>query len=229
MYNLQTWTDTVVYALNNSLSQFLTFLPKLVGAVLIFVIGLLLASLIKTIIMRLLSMAQLEPFAERVGLGKILRSMGTQLTAQEVLGEIIRWAIILIFLVPASEVLGLPQLSNLITGLVNFIPNVVVATVVVMIGAILADILSEIIGGTSHAIGASTANILAVISKWTIIVFAILIALSQLRVAPEIINDLVLGFVAMIALAGGLAFGLGGRDTAAEVLDALKKNLREKR
>ena len=229
MYNLQSWTDTVLLALSNSLSQFLNFLPKLVGSIIIFVIGLLVASLVKSAVMRILTMAQLEPFAERVGLSRLLRGMGTQITAQEVLGEIIRWAIILIFLVPASEVLGLPQLSNLINGLVNYIPNVVIAVIVLMVGAIFADILSEIVGGSSHAIGASTANVLAAISKWTVVVFSVLVALSELNVAPEIINDLVLGFVAMIAIAGGLAFGLGGRDTASEILDSVKRNLREKR
>lgn len=229
MYNVQDWTETVLLALSNSLSQFLNFLPKLVGAIVIFVIGLLIASLVKTLVMRLLSMVQLEPFAERVGLNKILRGMGASITAQEVFGEIIRWAIIFIFLVPASEVLGLPQLSNLINGLVNYIPSVIVAVVVLMVGAIVADILGELVGGTSHAIGASTANVLAVIAKYAVIVFSVMIALSELGIASAIINTLITGMVAMVALAGGLAFGLGGKDTAAEMLDALKRNLKEKR
>ncbi len=228
MYNIQSWTDTVLLALSNSLSQFLNFLPKLVGAIVIFVIGLLIASLIKTLVMRVLTMAQLEPFAEKVGLNKILRGIGTSITAQEVLGEIIRWAIIFIFLVPASEVLGLPQLSSLINGLVDYIPNVIVAVVVLMVGAILADILGELVSGTSHAIGASTANLLGAIAKYAVVVFSIMIALSELGIASTIINTLITGFVAMIALAGGLAFGLGGKDTAADILDAIKRNLKNK-
>lgn len=229
MNNIQSWTDTVLLALSNSLSQFLNFLPKLIGAIVIFAIGLLIASLIKTLVMRLLNMAQLEPFSERVGLTNVLRSLGATLTPQEVLGEIIRWAIIFVFLVPASEVLGLPQLSSLINGLVGYIPNVVVAVAVVMVGAIVADILGELVGGTSHAIGASTANVLAVIAKYSVIVFSVMIALSELGIASAIINTLITGLVAMLALAGGLAFGLGGKDTAAEILEAFKKNLREKR
>ena len=145
------------------------------------------------------------------------------------MGEIIRWAIIFIFLVPASEILGLPQLSSLINGLVDYIPNVIVAVVVLMVGAILADILGELVSGTSQAIGASTANFLGVIAKYSVIVFSIMIALSELGIAATIINTLITGFVAMLALAGGLAFGLGGKDTASELLDSVKKNLREKR
>jgi small-conductance mechanosensitive channel len=229
MYNVQSWTDTVLLALSNSLTQFLNFLPKLVGAIVIFVIGLLIASLIKTLVMRLLTMAQLEPFAERVGLNKVLRGIGASISAQEVLGEIIRWAIIFIFLVPASEVLGLPQLSNLINGLVDYIPNVIVAVVVVMVGAIVADILGELVGSTSHAIGASTANVLSVIAKYSVIVFAIMIALSELGIASRIIETIITGIVVMFALAGGLAFGLGGKDTATDILNSVKRNLQEKR
>ena len=229
MNDFNSWSNTVLAALAGSLSQFLEFLPKLVGAILIFVLGLLVASLIKTAVMRLLGMAQIEPFAERMGLSRVLRGLNTEISTQEVLGEIIRWAIILVFLVPASEVLGLPQLSRLINGLVDYIPNVVVAMIILMIGAVLADIVGEIVGGTSHALGTSTANVLAVTSKYAIIVFAVMIALSELGIAKDIINTLVMGLVGMIALAGGLAFGLGGKDTAAEILDALKGKLRKSR
>lgn len=229
MYDLHSWSDTVLAALAGSLSQFLEFLPKLVGAILIFVLGLLIASLVKTAVMRLLNVAQIEPFAERIGLAKLLRGLNTQISTQEVLGEIIRWAIILVFLIPASEVLGLPQLSQLINGLVDYIPNVIVAMVILMIGAVLADILSEVVGGASHALGASTANVLAVFSKYAVIVFSVMVALSELRIATDIINTLIMGVVGMVALAGGLAFGLGGKDTAAEILDALKKKLRQVR
>ncbi len=229
MDDLQIWSNTVVVALANSLSQFLEFLPKLVGAILIFVLGLLVASLVKTAVMRLLSMAQVEPFAERVGMARLLRGLNAEITPQDILGEIIRWAIILIFLVPASEVLGLPQLSSLINGLVDYIPNVVVAMIVLMVGAIVADILGELIGGASHAVGASTANILAVVSKYAVIVFSVMVALSELGIASQIINTLITGLVAMVALAGGLAFGLGGKDTAAEILDDLKKSLKHRR
>lgn len=229
MNDFNSWSNTVLAALAGSLSQFLEFLPKLVGAILIFVLGLLVASLIKTAVMRLLGMAQIEPFAERMGLSRVLRGLNTEISTQEVLGEIIRWAIILVFLVPASEVLGLPQLSRLINGLVDYIPNVVVAMIILMIGAVLADIVGEIVGGTSHALGTSTANVLAVTSKYAIIVFAVMIALSELGIAKDIINTLVMGLVGMIALAGGLAFGLGGKDTAAEILEALKGKLRKSR
>lgn len=229
MYDLNSWSNTVLAALANSLSQFLEFIPNLVGAILIFVLGLLIASLAKTAVMRLLSVAQIEPFAERVGLSRALRGLNTQISTQEVLGEIIRWGIILVFLVPASEVLGLPQLSELINGLVDYIPNVVVAAVILMVGAIVADILGEIVGGASHALGASTANVLAMVSKYTVIVFSVMVALSELRIATDIINTLITGVVGMVALAGGLAFGLGGKDTAAEVLESIKKKLRQAR
>jgi hypothetical protein len=229
MNDFNSWSNTVLAALASSLSQFLEFLPKLVGAILIFVLGLLVASLVKTAVMRLLGIAQIEPFAERIGLSRLLRGLNTEISTQEVLGEIIRWAIILVFLVPASEVLGLPQLSRLINGLVDYIPNVVVAMAILMIGAVLADIVGEIIGGTSHALGTSTANVLSVTSKYAIIVFATMIALSELGIAKDIINTLVMGLVGMIALAGGLAFGLGGKETAAEILDSLKGKLRKSR
>lgn len=227
MNNIQLWTDTVQTALNNSLVQLLEFIPKLVGAVLIFVIGLLIASLVRAIVVRLLTVAQLEAFTEKVGLNKLLRGFGSQITAQEVLGEIIRWSIIFVFLVPASEILGLGQLSQLINNLVNYIPNVIIAVIILTVGAIIADILGEVVRGTSDAIGASTANLLGVAAKYAVIAFSILIAISELGIAASIINALVWGFVGMMALAGGLAFGLGGKDVAADLLDSLVKSIKK--
>lgn len=229
MYDINSWSNTVLEAVANSLSQFLEFLPRLVGALLIFVLGLLVASLVKTAVIRLLNMAQIEPFAERIGLSKVMRGLNTQISTQEVLGELIRWTIILVFLVPASEVLGLPQLSELINGLVDYIPNVIVASIILMIGAVLADLLGEVIGGASAALGTSTANVLAAVAKYTVIIFSIMVALSELRIATDIINTIITGVVGMIALAGGLAFGLGGKDTAAEMLESFKNKLTKKR
>lgn len=228
MNNFQTWTDTVQQALNTSILQLLEFLPKLIGAILIFTIGLLIASLVRTLVMRLLTVAQLEPFAEKVGLNKILRGIGTQITAQEVIGEIVRWAIIFVFLVPASEVLGLMQLSRLINNLVDYIPSVVVSVVILMVGAIVADILGEVVRGASHAVGTSTSRVMGITAKYAVIIFSVMIALNELGIGSSIILALVWGMVGMIALAGGLAFGLGGKDTAAEILDSFKKTLKQK-
>ncbi len=229
MNNFESWTGPVQVALNNSLVQLLNFVPKLVGSILIFSIGLLIASLARTLVLRLLTVAQLEPFAEKVGLNKILRGIGSQVTAQDVIGEIIRWSIIFVFLVPASEVLGLAQLSQLINNLVDYIPNVVVAVIILMIGAIVADILGEVVRGTSHAVGTSTARVMGITAKYAVIIFSVMIALNELGIGSSIILALVWGMVGMVALAGGLAFGLGGKDTAAEVLESFKRSVKTKK
>jgi hypothetical protein len=134
------------------------------------------------------------------------------------LGELIRWFIILIFLIPAVDQLGLGAVNEVLKSLLLYIPNVVVAVIIVAIGAIFAKIGRDFVTATATGIGADLSNMVGEVARWAIIIFALLAALTQLGVATDLIRIIFTGFVAMIALAGGLAFGLGGRETAEKLL-----------
>lgn len=226
---INTWTDAVVLAVFNSLQKFVDFLPNLIGALIIFTFGWLVAGVLRNLTLRFLKIIQLEPFAEKVGLADALKRAGATLTAPELIAELVKWATVLVFLSPAVEVLGLSQVTSVINSVLLYIPNVLVAVLIIMFGAIFADLTAQFVRGGASALGSSTAHIFAVITKYIIVIFAVLASLSQLGIAQQLIATLFTGLVAMLAIAGGLAFGLGGKDTAAEILENLKQSLQERK
>ena len=227
--NINTWSDAVILTIAQSLQSFGRILPNIVGAVLIFSIGWIIAGIFKRLTLRTLKVLQLEPFAEKVGIANALKKVGATVSPPELIGELIKWIVILVFLAPTVEILGLTQVTSILNSVLLYIPNVLVAVIIVMVGVIFADLTSQFVRGSAVALGAGTSNFLAAISKYAITTFVFLAALTQLGIAQQLIATLFTGFVAMVAIAGGLAFGLGGKDTAVEILEEIKKSLREKR
>ena len=124
------------------------------------------------------------------------------------------WFILLIFLVPAADALGLPTVSNVLSTLVDYIPNVFVAILVLFLGALAATVVADLVRGATASANIGNPNIFAGIARWAIIGFAALVALEQLQISPTLLNVLFGGIVAAVAIAFGLAFGLGGQDAA---------------
>lgn len=222
---VNTWTNAVIVAVANSIQSLLNFLPNIFGAIIIFALGWMIAGMVKGLVLRALEVLQVEPFAEKVGLSQALAKVGASITPSELFGEIIKWAIVLVFLNPTVEVLGLSQVTQVLSQVLLYIPNVIVAVFILMFGVIFADLTGQFIKGTAAALGAGTANALEVITRYAIMVFVVLAALSQLGIARQLIATLFTGFVAMLAISGGLAFGLGGKEIAAEILRDLKDSL----
>jgi len=221
-------TDKVILALSDSLTGFISFMPSLFGALAVFVAGYLVASLARRLTLEILKVFQLEPFAEKVGLSESLRKLGSEVTPTGLIGDLIKWSVVIMFLSPAAEVLGLQQISVLVHSIIGYIPNVIVAVIIIMFGVIIAEISADFVRGAAVALKSSTANFLAVSAEYVIIVFSVLAALSQMKIAENLVNTLFTGLVAMLALAGGLAFGLGGREFAADILSNIKRALSEK-
>lgn len=223
------FTSDLANALTNSFEAFLAFLPNLVAAFLVLVIGWIVAGFLKGFTLRVLQIIQLEPFAEKVGLADTLKRFGAHVTAPELIAEIVKWAIFLIFVNPAAQILGLDQLNIIINEILGYIPNVIVAALILMFGAIFSDLTASFVRGTANAMGTRAAGGLAVISRYAVLIFAFLAALSQLGIAQTLINTLFTGLVAMLALAGGLAFGLGGKDHASELIAEIKRSMQDTR
>ena len=223
--SLNSWTDAVLLALVDNINALLRFLPNLIGALIIFAIGWVVAGLVKRLFLKLLDILQLEPFAEKVGISKALQRAGATMSPAELLGEVVKWSIVLVFLNPTVEILGLSQATVLINRVLTYIPNVIIAALILMFGVIFADLTGHFIRSTATALGTGAANTIEVITRYSIITFVSLAALSQLGIADRLITTLFTGFVAMLAIAGGLAFGLGGKDLAADVLSKLRDSL----
>lgn len=214
-------------ALNESLVNTARFLPYLIAAIVIFVIGVLIAVVVKNALIRLLQAIGLESLLSRTVIPSALKSVGSGVTTTGLIGELVRWFIILIFLIPAVDRLGLGAANEVLTAILLYIPNVVVAVIIVAVGAVFSKIARDIVTATAAGLGAQASGVVGQVARWSIFIFAFLAALNQLGVATDLIKILFTGLVAMVAIAGGLAFGMGGKETAEIILRKLRKDVLE--
>ncbi len=226
---MQSIIDAIVNAVVDLLTSLANFLPSLIAAIIIFFIGVIIGSVLKNLIVRLLNALRFEKWLSNTGIPEALKKADATLTVTMVIGEMIRWITILVFLVPAIDRLGLSQLDLILRSLINYIPNVIAAVIIITVGSIIAKLAKDFVTVSASPLGPQTANIIGQIARWAIIVFSVLAALSQLGVARNLIEILFTGFVAMVALAGGLAFGLGGQNAAAEFLKKIREDMQTKR
>src|SRR5436305_580090 len=208
------WGDAVLTSLANALNLVFTFIPKLLGFLVILIVGLIVASLVSKLVTSLLRRLGFDNLANRIGLTRLQQRMNVTLDPAGVLGKIVYWFILLIFLIPATDSLGLPAVSNILNELVAYIPNVFVAILVLFLGTLAATFVADLVRGATASTNIGNPNVFAAIARWAIIGFASLIALEQLQIAPALINELFAAVVGAAAIAFGLAFGLGGQDTA---------------
>lgn len=205
------------------LQQLLNYLPNFLGGLVIFLIGLFVASLLKRFFLTLIRFFRFAIILERT---KLMQRSEVHVWEQ-VIAEIIRWTLIILFLIPTLEAWGLSRATVVLNQLLVYIPNVIIAVVIGFIGIVAANLVSDVVRQSIKSIGIASARTLAVFSKSVVMFFTILIILSQLGIAPDLIKILFMGIVAMISLAGGLAFGLGGKDHAKDVLNMVKKSLEQ--
>lgn len=225
---VSTWWDAVTSATSDAWSQILSFLPNLIGAFVIILIGIIVAYILKWIVAQVLTVIQLQTLSDKVKLTDILKKMGVTATIPELLGNMVKWIVLIVFLLPALQVLGLSQVTYVLHQILGYLPNVIVAGFVVLVGVIIADIIAHAIRATALSIGATTANVLATVAKYAIWVFVGLAALVQLGVATTLLITLFTGFVAAVAIAVGLSFGLGGRDAASDLIKKVREEFSKK-
>lgn len=210
-------SEAVVYSLWNALSRFIGFLPALIGALLIIIVGWLISGLLANLLERALKAIGLETAVERSGIGDFVRRSGTKMTVSGVIAALIKYFIFLIFVQAAANVLGIPQLTEIINRIILFIPNVVVAMAIIVIGSLIARFLSALVRSSVSELGVGSPNLLATLTQYIIIGFSVIAAIDQLGIAATLVNTLLIGLIGSVALAVGLAFGLGGRDVAAQI------------
>jgi Conserved TM helix len=211
---IRDWGTAIFNALANAVNLILTFIPRLVGFLIILIVGWIIAALLSRAVTWLLRRIGFDRMSDRIGLTRFEQRMGVRLDSAGILGRVVFWFILLIFLVPAADALGLTAVSNVLNTLVNYIPNVFVAILVLFLGALAATVVADLVRGATASANIGNPNIFAGIARWAIIGFAALIALEQLQISPVLLNELFGAIVAAVAIAFGLAFGLGGKDAA---------------
>lgn len=218
MNTITDWGSALLTSLSNALGLVFSFIPKLLGFAVILLIGWLVASALDRVVTLLLRKVGFDRFADRIGLTRFEGRMGLKMDAARLLGRIVYWFVFLIFLVPAVDALGLTTVSNLLDQIIAYIPNVFVAILVLFLGMLLATFVGDLVRGAMSRSNFGNPNVYGAIARYAIIIFAALIALEQLQIAATILNILFTAVMAALALAVGLSFGLGGRETAQRLL-----------
>lgn len=213
-YPMENIGVSIVNALNDAVRLILTFIPRLIGFAIILLVGFIIATLVSKALTLILRKIGFDRMSERIGLTRFEGRMGVKMDSAGILGKIVYWFILLIFLVPAADALGVPAVSNILNQLVAYIPNVFVAILVLFLGALAGTVVADLVRGATASAKMGNPNLFANIARFAILGFAALIALEQLQIAPALINELFGGIVAAVAIAFALAFGLGGQETA---------------
>jgi len=212
-------STTVTAAVVGAFASFVSYLPQLIGGLIILAIGLVLGAIVYRVILGLLKAVRLEKFLSRYGISEI---EGHEVGWSEILAELSRWLIIIVFLVPTLQTWQLNAVNSVLSQVILYLPRVIIAVVLVMVGLVFAKLAYKIAYNSCRSLGKSTAHAIGLVARWSILIFVGFLVLDQLGVAQELLRILFAGIVAMLALAGGLAFGLGGQGVAGSVLESVK-------
>jgi len=223
MNALNDWSSVLAASFVEIWFKFVGLVPNIIGAILIFIVGLFLAEALGRLIAKILKKIYVDRAVETTGLKVILEKVGFKMEISKALGLLVTWFLYAVVLVAAADILGLTQISEFLRAVVLYIPNVIIAVVILIVGIIVSNFIQTLVKETAIAAKLSVADFLANVAKWAILVFTVMAALIQLRIATELIQILFTGFVLMFSLAGGIAFGLGGKDKAKDVIDKLSR------
>lgn len=219
---------TIGAIVTTSLAGLGSYLPQFLAGLILLLIGLVVAALLKEAVIRFLKILRVEDWFGSVTdwFNQLKSDSGVKRNVwPNLLAELVRWTVVILFLVPAAEAWGLPKVTELLNQFLLYVPNVFVAVVIGFIGLVVANLVSEIVRHASRSLGGTSSNLLAQTAKYALFFFTVLVVLNQLGVAADLVRILFTGIVAMLAIAGGLAFGLGGQDSAKKALDEFLKRV----
>jgi hypothetical protein len=221
------WIQLTSNAVKGLWVGFIDFIPKVIGAIIVFLIGWLIAVVIGRIIAEILRRIKFNRIFENGSWKRALEKAEIKVDVSSFIGAIFKWVLVIVFLLAAVEILGLVQFASFLQNVLNYLPNVIVASAIFVAAVIIADILEKIVRAAVESARIGYGHIVGVIVRWSIWIFAILAILVQLKVTPSLIQIILQGVIGLVVIAGGLAFGLGGKEVAAEILQNLRRKFKE--
>lgn len=212
------WTQGIVNAMTTVWTPVAGFIPRFFGALVVVLVGFVVAKLLDTLLSKLLAKLGLDRLMAGTGLTKMLGRVGIQVPVSSLIGKIVYWFVLLIFLVSAAESLGLDRVSATLDMLALYLPKVLGAALVLLVGVLLAQLLSGIVRGAAEGVGLDYAHGLGRIAQGLVILISISVAIGQLEVKTDLLNNVIAIALISIGLAAALALGLGSRDIAAQII-----------
>lgn len=225
---LGTWTDVVMTSFQNIWITFMFFIPDLIGALVVLIVGLIVAATLGTLVEKIFEAIKLDKFLGKLGVTPHVERAGLRLRGSYFFGRLVYWFIVIAFLIAASDILNLKTFSEFLNRVLEYIPNIAVAVLILLASVVIGNLLKRLVTASVMSARLHAAHFLGALTWWSVVVFGFLAALVQLNIAVTIINTVITGFIVMFALAGGLAFGLGGKDYANHLINKFR-DMTEKR
>jgi hypothetical protein len=205
------------------------FAPRLVLALIVLIIGWLIALIVGNILATVAQGVGFDSLARRIGITRLLDSAGVEKSISAIVGQFATWILIFVFFRAAAEAMGIGSIEQFMDSILGYVPNVIGAAAILLIGLILANFLADTVRHAAQAGGLAHAGALSVITRNAVVTFTAIAVLGQLGIAPAIMHALVYGFIAMITIGGGLAFGLGGQGSAKRALESVEREFHSKK
>lgn len=226
---VQTWVEVLQMSFSQLLSSAIGFIPNFLFAVIIFVIGWFIGSLLGRVVAQAIRAIKVDQALRSAGVDDVVRRAGYDLDSGAFVGALVKWFVIIVFLMAALTVLNLTAVTLFLNQIViSFLPAVIVAVLILLVAAVIAEVAQGIVVGAARAAGIRSAGFAGAVTKWAIWAFAIIVALSQLGIATQYFQTLFMGIVVALSLAFGLAFGLGGQDAAARFIERTRDQMSHK-
>lgn len=226
---LQTWAGVLQQSAQDLWLGIVAIVPNLIVALVIFVIGWIIGAVLGRVIAQIVSSLKIDNALRSAGFEETFNRAGFSLNSGEFLGGLVKWFVIIVFLVASLDVLGLNQVNVFLREVVLlYLPQVIVAVLILLVAAVIAEIARNLVTGAAKAASMLSANFLGSVAKWAIWIFAVLAALNQLGVATAFVQTLFTGVIVALSLGFGLAFGLGGQQAAASYIERLRSEVKDK-
>ncbi len=215
---LESWTQSLLAAMSALWGKISSFIPNLIGALVVVIIGFVVARLLNALLSKLLAKLGLDRLVQGSGLNKQLARVGIKIPLSALIGRIVYWFILLIFLVSALESLGLERVSATLDVLALYVPKMFAAAIVLLAGILLAQLLNTLVAGAAEGVGLEYAAALGRLAQGLVIIISISVAIAQLEIRAELLNYVVVIVLLTAGLAVALAVGLGCRDLVGQII-----------
>ena len=222
------WSAVVMEPVKEILARVAGFLPTLIGVLIILIVGWIIAGMLKSIVVKVLKLIQLDTASEKSGLGDVLRRGGIRHTISELVGMLIYWLVMLLVFMTALNALGMTVAASLLDKVIFYIPNVIAAIFILALGIFFSSMVGTIVRTASSNAGISQAKFLGQLTQIVIMIFAVVITLEQLNIASSILNLAINIILASMGLALAIAVGLGSKDIAGKMMQDLVTKLKGK-
>ena len=225
---IQDWSLITMQALQGAWEEMLLFLPSLLAAIIIFILGWFIAIWIGKLVAQVLNKLKFDSIFEKTGWKEALSNADVKVEPSGFIGAICKWILVVVFLMIVTEIMGWVAFAGLLGKIIAWMPSLLVAIIILVVAIIISDIVEKLVKVSTKKMGVSSVNFLGSVVKGAIYIFAGLAVLLQLGITPKIVEVLVMGFVGTLTLALGLSFGLGGKEAAGRVIEEARRKMSDK-